>query len=188
MIPGELPLFRAINRGPEAWEPVMKWFSTATDAGWFKIALAILVLGMIVRGGKARPAAILSLLAFPIANLITDLFKKNYPGHRPFQVIEDVIVRTGRSDSMGTASAHSANMAAIAVVMTGILGWRWGAAWIVVAFLTGYSRIYNGVHWPSQVTLGWIVGTLVGLGTVWAYGRVLARRNVKNEGDAKIPA
>ena len=104
------------------------------------------------------------------------------------EVIADVIVRTGRSDSMGTASAHSANMAAVATVMTGLLGWRWGAPWIMAALLTGYSRVFNGVHWPSQVTLGWIVGTLVGLATVWVYRRVLAARGVKNEEDGQSEA
>lgn len=64
--------------------------------------------------------------------------------------------------SYGTASAHSANMAAIATALWMVLGWRWGLAWAVIALLTGLSRIYNGVHFPSQVLLGWTVGIFVG--------------------------
>jgi undecaprenyl-diphosphatase len=65
-------------------------------------------------------------------------------------------------DSSGTSSAHSANMAAIATVMALETG-RWGIPWIAVALLTGISRIYTGVHYPSQVLLGWTVGVLSGI-------------------------
>jgi undecaprenyl-diphosphatase len=64
-------------------------------------------------------------------------------------------------DSSGTTSAHSANMAAIATVMTLEAKW-WGAPWIAFAFFTGISRIYTGVHYPSQVIFGWGVGILCG--------------------------
>lgn len=188
MIPGETPLFRAVNGWPEWLSPFMVWFSTAVDGFGFKLFLLAYVLAMVIRGGKARPAALLSLVAFPIANFITDLFKKGLPAHRPFQVIADVIVRTGKSDSMGTVSAHAANMAAVATVMTLVLGWRWGAVWIVAATLTGVSRVYNGVHWPSQVLLGWTIGILSGVVTVWVYRRVVAARERKNGNDAGVEA
>lgn len=139
----------------------MRFFSEAANFLWFKLLLLALVLGMVVAGPKTRKTALLALVAFPIANAITDVFKHAVPVHRPFQVDLAVILRMGPTESMGTASAHSANMAAVAFVFTYYLGW-WGAPWVVIAIMTGISRSYNGVHYPSQVALGWLCGIFAG--------------------------
>jgi len=73
-------------------------------------------------------------------------------------------------------SAHAANAAAVAVVLT---GWypRWRIAFGVLAFLIGYSRIYVGVHYPLDVLGGWALGILCGIvvlqGTQWVRKRFL---------------
>jgi len=170
-------VFDWINRWPEWLAPAMHFFSEATNWLWVKIALGLLVVGLIVAKGRGRHAAIQALLAFPLANGITDLFKKGLPMPRPFQEIDaaDMFLRAGTSDSAGTASAHSANMAAVAFVFTYHLGW-WGSPWVLVAVMTGLSRVYNGVHYPYQVLLGWTVGVTAGLVITTVAERILRRR------------
>jgi undecaprenyl-diphosphatase len=140
----------------------MRYLSTAHDGWPFRIAMLLIVILMVWRGGAFRRAAILALIAFPITDFLCTTAKKLFPMHRPFQELADVAVRVGRSNSMGTASSHAGNMAAVATVMTLTLGWRWGTPWIVLAALVGISRVYVGVHYPSQVLFGWIIGVLVG--------------------------
>lgn len=43
------------------------------------------------------------------------------------------------------------------------------AAWAVHVVLTGVGRIDQGLHWPSDVLAGLLVGALALSGTVWAY-------------------
>ena len=43
------------------------------------------------------------------------------------------------------------------------------AAWAVHVALTGVGRIDQGLHWPSDVLAGLLVGALALSGTVWAY-------------------
>ncbi len=171
-------VFRSINGWPESFAPVMRFFSEATNLLSVKVALILLLVGMIVAAKNSRRAAIQALIAFPIANEITDVFKSQIPRPRPFhfQELSDVILRSGWSDSMGTASAHSANMAAVAYVFTYHLGWRWGAPWIAVAFLTGLSRIYNGVHYPYQVLLGWTCGIAAAFVVTWTWDFIRTQR------------
>ena len=116
---------------------------------------------------KSRFATIIALLSWPLANGITDLFKNFLPMLRPSVDLSTAIVRVEPLTSAGTASAHSANMAAVAIAFALNLGpWRTLdlprrsiiGFWVLVAFLTGLSRIYVGVHYPYQVVLGWLVG------------------------------
>ena len=156
-------LFRSINGGPEWLAPGMRFFSEGLNAAPMRIALAVILIAMLAAGKTTRRAAILALVAFPIANGITDVFKHLLPAVRPSndQTIA-VFLRIGSTKSAGTASAHAANMAAVATVFVGALRW-FGAPWVLLAFLVGYSRVYNGVHYPYQVLLGWGCGIAAGL-------------------------
>jgi membrane-associated phospholipid phosphatase len=64
--------------------------------------------------------------------------------------------------SFGVPSGHSQH----AVVIWGTLAawlrrrWVWVVA-LVLIFLIGFSRMYLGVHFPSDVLLGWIIGALL---------------------------
>ncbi|AIE87037.1 phosphatase PAP2 family protein [Fimbriimonas ginsengisoli] len=157
-------LFHAINGWPESLAPTMRFFSEATSLLWVKLVLGALVIALIAKPGRTRRAGAQALLGFLIANGFTDLFKHGLPMHRPFQEIAgtDMVLRGGWSASAGTASAHSANMAVVAFVFVYHLGW-WGFPWVLVALITGLSRVYNGVHYPYQVLLGWTCGVVAGL-------------------------
>lgn len=147
----------------------MRFFSEATNYLGFKIFLALLVAVMIAAGGRYRLAAIFGVLGFLLANTLTDLAKFEWPAPRPCQVLTLADLHgIGCSDNPGTASAHAANMAAVAFAFTYFLG-RLGIVWIGVALITGLSRIYVAAHYPSQVLVGWCLGALAAFVLVWTY-------------------
>lgn len=165
--------FLWINYWPEAWSPFLTFFSVSMNYVVVKVFFIFLILWYLFKGARWRAAALLSILSIGAANGLTDVLKHLVPMHRPFQpeaLGSDVILRVGSSVSSGTASAHSANMAALAVVTTLLLG-RWGWPWVFVAILTGISRVYVGAHFPSQVVLGWTCGSLMGWIVVTVYRR-----------------
>lgn len=75
----------------------------------------------------------------------------------------------------GTISAHAATTMSIFLILgLGGVGrakgyWLWMALWVV---LVGYSRIYLGVHFPSQILFGWALGALVGGFVSWVLRRL----------------
>ncbi len=161
-----LKVFRWINGWPEAAAPFWRFFSEAVNQLWFKIAILVLLVSMVAAGKGPRMTALLALISVGLANFCTDLWKNFMPDPRPFNEIGDVLMRAGRTPHAGTASAHAANMMAVATVFLVRSKW-WGAPWLVAAILTGISRIYVGVHYPYQVLLGWGTGATVAGLVLW---------------------
>lgn len=66
----------------------------------------------------------------------------------------------------GFVSSHAANTFAIAAFLTPVLhkAWRW-IGWVLFgwAFISSYSRIYMGVHYPGDIFCGAVIGILIGL-------------------------
>jgi undecaprenyl-diphosphatase len=173
-----------INGWPDSWSPFLTFFSIAREYWIVNVFFGVTIIGMLIRSPRSRAAILLALLALAMANGMTDLFKHGLPTHRPFQpeALGGLIhLRVGGTGSAGTASAHAANMVAIATVLTLQLG-RWGWPWIGIALLTAVSRIYVGAHFTSQVLLGLVCGVTAGFTCVYAY-RAMAKRkeNPKKE-------
>ena len=84
----------------------------------------------------------------------------------------------------GFPSGH----AQMAVVVWGWLGYRfkrWAPA-LAVIFLIGLSRIYLGVHYPSQVYWGWIIGFVI-LGIwIWKTESLCSKAPVVKDDYAKV--
>ena len=177
----DLAVFRAINGLPDGLAPFFVFLSNATKLT-VGIALLVAVFIAMVVYRPTRHAALLAMPSWLLANATTDVFKNLWPVMRP-SAPEMILAHpefhqwVKPLDSPGTASAHAANMMAVAVAFLWLYrpaGW----CWLVVAFLTGVSRVYVGVHWPSQVVLGWLCGAVAATVVVksWEAGVSLRRR------------
>jgi undecaprenyl-diphosphatase len=181
--PWDVELFRWINGSwpNPLFDAVFRFFSLGVKLLAFKIALAAVLAIYLFAGKKTRSAAIQAMIAWPVANALCDVFKHTLSGVRPcvqlqgVRLVQDYAGKTVFLDSSGTMSAHAATMAAIAMVITMRLKW-WGAPWIAIALITGVSRIYIGVHYPSQVLAGWAAGILCGWVVTKTWDAWLSRR------------
>jgi len=177
----DVALFHWINGWSDGCAPFYDFLSEATKNHWVQLVLGAFIVFLLVRGFTTRVAALISIAAIAIANGICDLLKNYWPVPRPCVALPSVINHgVGFLQSAGTASAHAANMAALAVVMTYFFG-RWGFIPIAIAFFTGLSRIYVGVHYPSQVLLGWLIGCLVGGALIQGFRAYEGRKRGKGE-------
>lgn len=105
-------------------------------------------------------AGLLFLSTSYVANGLKDLFRQP----RPFQL--DFSVKLGDATGYGLPSFHTMET----TIMWGMLAmwykkkWLWVVA-ISVMCLIGFSRIYLGVHFPTDVLAGFVLGALA----LWLY-------------------
>lgn len=152
----DLAVFRWINNWPDVLSPFFRFLSDGNK--WLPVQLALLAyIGYLIWRKDTRTAVLVALFGVIVSNELCDFFKSAIADPRPCNDLADAIVRTARLTSFGTVSAHASNMMTVAVTIL-LFGHRSGWVWLVVAGSVGLSRIYNGVHYPHQVLLGWMLG------------------------------
>jgi undecaprenyl-diphosphatase len=94
--------------------------------------------------------------------LVDDMLKPLFERPRPFEVLATITLIDAQPASASFPSAHSAMAAAGALAGTRMLPRAGWALWPLAALVIT-SRVYLGVHWPTDV----LVGALVGLSVSW---------------------
>jgi membrane-associated phospholipid phosphatase len=155
-------LFHFINGS--LGNPVFDWLMPRLSGGdgvmrWFSLAAVVTFVVTLVRGGtRARLCALLLLIVIAAGDPLVIGTIRNAVGRpRPCLALSDVVERLGCSGSGSMPSAHAANWFAAAMVV--FLFYR-RSAWFMfpLAASVAFSRVYCGVHYPSDVTAGAILG------------------------------
>jgi len=115
-------------------------------------------------------------LIFLLSVYVNSLVKETVAHPRPFEL--EPSVQLGDAQGYGLPSGHAQNAA---IIWGGIAAqarrrWVWVAA-IVLAGAIGFSRVYLGVHFPTDVLAGWAIGAV--LLTVWLGGYSGAGRRIR---------
>ena len=96
--------------------------------------------------------------------LINNMLIKNLVARtRPYEVIEGLTYLIPKPREYSFPSGHAASSFAAAWVMFRQLPKRYGVPALLLAILIALSRLYVGVHYPSDVLFGMISGTLISL-------------------------
>ncbi|MCX8030715.1 MAG: glycosyltransferase family 39 protein [Thermodesulfovibrionales bacterium] len=104
----------------------------------------------------------LTLLSFSLADWLSNELKYHFQRIRPCIDMVDVRLLVGCTESFSLPSNHSANTIAILsslIYYSRKMVYRWAIGYlVVVAFFIVLSRIYVGVHYPSDIISGGLIG------------------------------
>lgn len=123
-----------------------------------------IIFGSIAGIFPANTAAMWRLwLAIALSFLIVDdVVKPFFERPRPFEVMAEIQLIDARPDSPSFPSAHAAMAVAGALTGSRMVPLAGFALW-PIALIVATSRIYLGVHWPSDV----LTGMALGLAVAW---------------------
>lgn len=163
----DLWFFRWINT---SWSnPVFDWLMPfVSNSPWFACLLFAIALGMIVRGGaRGRACAVMLVLALCFGNwMVGDALKHSVARLRPFHVVPGAHLRIGMGDSYSFPSSHSANWFSAAFIMF-VYYRRSIYVMLPLAVTVALSRVYNGVHYPSDIFAGAVLGMGYSAAVIW---------------------
>ena len=92
--------------------------------------------------------------------IVDDVVKPFFDRPRPFEVMAEIQLIDARPDSPSFPSAHAAMAVAGALTGSRMVPLAGLALW-PIALIVATSRIYLGVHWPSDVLTGMALGLVV---------------------------
>jgi membrane-associated phospholipid phosphatase len=145
----------------------------------FLVALWLGIVGLawLLDRRRARRVTAAVFAALAIHAVVTELLLKHallvfFDQHlRPWVAHPDAIVPIGyRFEDSSFPSSHAATTAALVAVLV----WHYPRSWplgVAFALFMAFSRVHNGMHYPTDVGVGTLLGLVYGALTVWAIDR-----------------
>ena len=147
-------------------DPLVCLYTKLGDHGLVWILLCALLLLF----PKTRRAGLAGALGLVLSLLCTNMLLKPLVARtRPWLLLEGLTPLVVEKDPCSFPSGHSSAAFACAGALWRTLPKRWGRAVLACAGLMALSRLYVGVHFPSDVFCGSLVGLLCG----WAACKIL---------------
>lgn len=157
-------------------DPIVAWFTQLGNAGLLFLGLAAL---MLLHPATRRPG-ILALCALALGFLCTNVVLKHLVARpRPWLSLP-LVPLVQELDPNSFPSGHTCAAFAAGVVWACTLPQRWARVCaVLLAVCMGLSRLYVGVHYPSDVLVGAVVGSL----SAWVVLTLARRRSTLSQKD-----
>lgn len=135
----------------------MLLISKMGNAGWFWILLGIFLLLWGIRNRKFARYGLALLLCLGTTALVCNVALKPMVGRiRPYDLLGFSILVPPLADFSFPSGHTSSSFAAATAIYA--MNRRWGTVAYVFAVLMGISRLYLGVHFPTDVLAGAVIG------------------------------
>lgn len=168
--------------GPPWLEESIRDFTALGSTGVL-VFITLGVAGFLVQRREYRMTWLV-LMAVGGGMLLTTLLKEGFDRPRPDLVPHGAFV-TAASFPSGHAMVSAATYLTLGALLAQTQSRRRMKAYllllaILLALAVGASRVYLGVHWPTDVLAGWVAGAVWAI-TSWLVARWLQQRGVVEE-------
>jgi undecaprenyl-diphosphatase len=146
---------------------------------------AVIIMFLFFKRKKEFPIVLLFIIGSVVcadlfaSSLMKPLFHRLRPCHN--QEISSLLylIKDNCGGKYGFVSSHAANTFALATFLFLFLGkeYRWIKLFFVWAAIVSLSRVYLGVHYPADITVGGLSGILIALLFYYFYTLVQTKVN-----------
>lgn len=143
----------------EVLDPFMTHVTLLGNMGilWILVSLVLLAVP------KTRKAGFLALASMIVTFIIANLWLKNSVARvRPYETVPGLHLMIAKENDWSFPSGHASSAFAAATAIYRNCRYRIiGVPCIVMALIISWSRLYVGVHYPSDVICGALIGVIV---------------------------
>lgn len=159
----DLNLIHQIRLPQTAWKSMLlTWYTTFFNTLPMTV---IVIIGSVIFALERRTAAALFFILVPGIGSLINHFIKNMVA-RPRPTIDQLMHYGGYSFPSGHAIGAALILGAVIVLVQYYVIVRWqrwltNTILLIMIILVGYSRVYVGVHYPSDVLAGFCLGYII---------------------------
>lgn len=174
--------------------PFVDRLAVTLTCGYMWIPLYIALLLLVINNHKTvvQISLVISmaLLAIVLSEGMADLIVKPLvarlrPIHDTLMQDSVQVVNNYRAEGYSFFSAHASNTMAVAVFFSLLVKDRLFACTLITwALVNCWTRLYLGVHYPSDIIVGVVWGSVSGLFAYTMYNKVKDTRSVRASDDA----
>lgn len=156
----DILLFQKINQFAGKW----LWLDTLAIffAEYFSYILIFCLLLFLIKNFKKYWLMVVECLVSALLArfFIVDIIRLIFPRNRPF-VENEINLLIPHLNSSSFPSGHAAFYFALSTIVY-FYNKKTGILFFLASFLISISRIFSGLHWPSDILAGFIVGIFSG--------------------------
>ena len=152
---GSILLWIQNNLRSDFLDPIMKAITMLGDKGliWILITLALLI------ARRTRKLGVMCAASMVFGLIITNLIIKNWAARiRPYEMVQGLNCIVPLAKDWSFPSGHTTNSLACAWVLFRKAPKKFGVPALILAILIAFSRLYVGIHYPTDVLGGALIG------------------------------
>ena len=166
----DIELLKPINKNETVFKnKYLELCASSVTALSIGIPAGIAIAGFITHDNKLKKDALYMAGGYVVSAVITHGIKYAVNRKRPFETYSYIVRRDNESRGLSFPSGHTSSAFCIATeVSLRYRKWYIIAPAYLYAGSVAWARMYQGVHYPSDVVIGAIIGT----GSAWLSWKV----------------
>lgn len=158
LITSDIAMFQWMNRRLRC-RPLDSTLPVITHLGGAVFTLTSLALFILLARGQYRIWAFEALASLALSHIFVQLIKRTSRRNRPFLTLSNVHLAVNPLRDYSFPSGHTTAAFSIAVVLA-LHSALLAAILLPIAVLVSFSRMYLGLHYPSDCLIGILLGTI----------------------------